>query len=184
LQSTERGEHGRELTTFPGLGADSDWGLSADPGPAREFQRSYPGEPRQVRQVREDITRAFHWCLAAGELVLVASELATNAVRHSRSGQGGQFTVTVRVRPGDFTWIGVEDQGSRRADQEAVPDADRSLGQGLVIVDALAGKGNWGLVPVTWAVVPCDGPRSPADRPGCLAWARIPWPPDAAGPTR
>jgi anti-sigma regulatory factor (Ser/Thr protein kinase) len=173
MQSTACGDHGCDLTNFPRPAADGGWDQSVGPGADCGFQRSYPGEPWQVRQVREDITRAFNWCLTAGELVLVASELATNAIRHSRSGRGGQFTVTVRVRPGDFTWIGVEDQGGRRGDQEAARDADRSLGKGLVIVNALAGDGHWGLVPITWTGAPCGGLHSPEDPPGRLAWACI-----------
>lgn len=184
MPSTECGDHGCDLTTLPRPEADGGWTLSVGPRADCEFQRSYPGEPRQVRQVREDITLAFNWCRTADELVLVASELATNAIRHSRSGRGGQFALTVRVRPGDFTWIGVEDQGGRQGGQEAARDADRSLGKGLVIVNALAGEGNWGLVPVTWTAAPCGGLQSPEDPPGHLAWACIPWPADTADPTR
>ena len=180
MQSTECGDHGCDLTTFPRPELDGGWAPSVGSRADCEFQRSYPGEPRQARQVREDITRAFNWCLMVEELVLVASELATNAIRHSRSGRGGQFTVTVRVRPRDFTWIGVEDQGGRRGDQEAVSEADRSLGKGLVIVNALAGEGNWGLVPIIWPGAPHSGRQTPQDPPGHLAWACIPWPTDTA----
>jgi anti-sigma regulatory factor (Ser/Thr protein kinase) len=135
-----------------------------------------------VRQVREDITRAFNWCPMTGELVLVASELATNAIQHSKSGSGGQFTVTVRVRHGDFAWIGVEDQGGSPGDPQAARDVDSSLGKGLAIVDALAGKGNWGLVSLTRTRSPDGRLHSREEVPRHVAWARIPWRPITAGP--
>jgi hypothetical protein len=165
LQSIECGDQGRGLA------------ISFTPEKARELHCAYPGEPGQVRRVREDITRAFDWCPLAGDMVLIASELATNAIRHSRSGRGGQFTVTVRVRPGSCAWVSVEDQGGGRGEQQAPPDADGSLGQGLVIVGALAGEGNWGLVPLTWTRPADARSDSRPDTPGHLAWARIPWPP-------
>lgn len=42
------------------------------------------------------------------ELLLICSELATNAVLHSQSArEGGQFTVRAEVRGGDYLWIEV-----------------------------------------------------------------------------
>lgn len=156
--------------------------LLHDSRAAAKFQRTYPGDPSQVRQVREDITLVFGWCLMAEELILVASELATNAIKHTKSGNGGQFTVTVRIRYGDYAWIGVKDQGGKPAlrgpdgqdDPQAAHNADRSLGKGLAIVRALAGEGNWGLSPLSQAS-PSGNLHPEQNAPRHMAWARIPW---------
>jgi two-component sensor histidine kinase len=144
---------------------------------AAKFQRTYRGEPRQVKQVRDDIIRIFGWCPMAEELILVASELATNAIKHSKSGNGGHFTVTVRVRYGDHAWIDVEDQGDRTAPRDLAGShgADSSLGKGLAIVDALAGEGNWGLDSLARPRFLDDGLNPGQDAPEHVAWARIPW---------
>ena len=156
----------------------------------RKLQCTYPGEPGQVRQVREDIARVFGWCPMAEELVLVASELATNAIQHSRSGDGGQFTVTVSVRHGDYARIDVEDQGGKSTPRnlgdpdgpQAERNPDSSLGQGLAIVGALAGEGNWGLGPQAPTRLP-DGMLPPEENtPGHVAWARISWLPVGHSP--
>jgi two-component sensor histidine kinase len=79
-------------------------------------------------------------CHVANDLILIASELCTNAVVHSRSGQpGGTFTVRAEVCPSDHAWLEVEDQGGAWVERE--PSDDR--GRGLVIVAALAGDDNW-----------------------------------------
>lgn len=88
----------------------------------------------------------------------------------ARTAYGGRFSVTVGLRYGDSLWIDVEDEGGGPAagGPAGAPDADGSLGKGLAIVEALAGKGNWGIA----------SPAAPADgecAPGRVTWARIPW---------
>jgi anti-sigma regulatory factor (Ser/Thr protein kinase) len=74
-------------------------------------------------------------CPLADDLVLICSELAANAVRHSVSARpGGQFTVRAEVRDGDYAWIEVEDQGGRWERKER----SDVRGRGLVVVDELA----------------------------------------------
>jgi anti-sigma regulatory factor (Ser/Thr protein kinase) len=183
-----------------GTGAEPTGGIYAllhDPQAASKFERTYPGEATQVRQVRDDIARAFGWCPVADDLVLVASEFAANAILHTQSGNGGKFTVTARVLVGDYAWIDVEDQGGQppprapgdpREPQgpDAAPaagDAGREAGRGLLIVASLAGgEGNWGLDPLS-RTRPWDPRLSPQqERPEHVAWARIPWPPIPRGP--
>ncbi len=74
--------------------------------------RSFPGQPAQVRQARTFIAAVLRGSPAAENAVLLASELAANAVAHSASGHpGGSFTLRVSL---DDTRIyaEVEDQGS------------------------------------------------------------------------
>jgi anti-sigma regulatory factor (Ser/Thr protein kinase) len=178
--------------------ASGTYALLHDPRATSKFERTYPGEAAQVRQVRDDIARAFGWCPVADDLVLVASEFAANAILHTQSGNGGKFTVTAGVLIGDYAWIDVEDQGGQpppRAPgdprEPLDPDAaapvaggaDREAGRGLQIVANLAGgDGNWGLDPLA-RTRPGDGRLSPQqEKPEHVAWARIPWPPIPRGP--
>src|SRR5579862_6274698 len=108
----------------------------AKPPEATRFHRTYPGTADQVRQVRKDLAPVVDGCPLADDLTLLASELATNAVVHSKSGQpGGTFTVRAEVRPGDYAWLEVEDQGGPWVHRKP-GDED---GRGLAIVTALAG---------------------------------------------
>src|SRR5712691_5262059 len=110
------------------------------PPDATAFERTYPGTKDRVRQVRADLAHVVEGCPFADDFVLMASELATNAVVHSRSGRiGGTFTIRAEVRPGDFAWLEVEDQGGPWTERE--PDDER--GRGLAMVASLAGDGNW-----------------------------------------
>ena len=67
----------------------------------RVFCSAYRGVPSAVGQARRDVAQVLDGCPATETLILLLSEVTTNAVRHSRSGApGGHFTVTVDVRRG------------------------------------------------------------------------------------
>ena len=93
-----------------------------------------PSARRFVRGVLADLPRA-------GDMELIASELVSNAIRHTPSGHpGGEFTVTVRTGP-DGARIEVSDTGSG----EWYPDPDGGspddeYGRGLAIIAAVADK--------------------------------------------
>jgi anti-sigma regulatory factor (Ser/Thr protein kinase) len=113
---------------------------TAKPPEAMQFHRSYPGRDDQVRQVRADLAAIVEGFPLADDFILLASEVVTNAIVHSRSGlPGGLFTVRAEVRPGDFAWLEVGDQGGPWIEQ--APGDDH--GRGLALVAALAGDGNW-----------------------------------------
>jgi anti-sigma regulatory factor (Ser/Thr protein kinase) len=130
-----------------------------EPADLRSFGHAYPGRPEQVQHVRADLGAILDECPIADEAILVASELAANAVIHSSSRQpGGQFIVRAAVWPGAYIWVEVEDQGDIWSGHH--PRDDRP--HGLDIVQAIAGDGNWGI----------DGDATL----GRVAWARIDWP--------
>lgn len=113
---------------------------SIKPAEAASFERSYQGTADQVGQVRKDLGSVVEGCPFADDFVLLASEVSTNAVVHSRSGlPGGVFTVRAEVRPDEYVWLEVEDQGGPWVDKG--PDDEH--GRGLALVDALAGEDNW-----------------------------------------
>ena len=110
------------------------------PPAATRFQRSYPGMQDQVREVRADLALVLDGWLRADDFVLLASELSTNAIVHSRSGlPGGVFTVRAEVLPGEYAWLEVEDQGGPWIER----DPGEEHGRGLALVAHLAGEGNW-----------------------------------------
>ena len=99
--------------------------------------RTYPGMTAQIRTVRSDLRNLLVDCPAVDDVVLCASELATNAVRHSRSGlRGGSFTVRVTVVRGVSVRVDVQDDGGPWT--PALADPDRH--HGLDIVGALAAE--------------------------------------------
>jgi anti-sigma regulatory factor (Ser/Thr protein kinase) len=117
------------------------------------------GVDAEIFQSLPEVARAAG-CPVADELVLLGSELATNAIMHSSSGEpGGTFAVRAELRHGDYAWLEVEDQGG---DWTAREDQDDEHGRGLAIVAAIAGDGNWG--------------TETGDTPhGCVVWVRLDW---------
>jgi serine/threonine-protein kinase RsbW len=129
---------------------------SEAPG-AITLEHDYPGTIDQARHVRADLARVATACPVADDLVLLASELATNAILHSRSGHPARtFAVRAKLYPGDYAWVEVIDQGGAWAQDEH----DDEHARGLVIVATIAGDGNWGI----------DG-----DDASRAAWFRLNW---------
>jgi serine/threonine-protein kinase RsbW len=120
---------------------------------ATRYQRTFPGRPDQVRRVRHEVACYLAGCPAAGDAILIASELATNAIVHSAS-QGEFFTVRCQASSGHIR-IEVEDLGGP---WQPHPSGDRP--HGLDIIAALTAAGQWGI----------DG-----DHAGRTAWARLAW---------
>jgi hypothetical protein len=128
------------------------------------FEGDYRGTIDQARHVRTDLAKVAADCPVGDDLVLLASELATNAILHSKSGHPDRtFTMRVALYPGDYAWVEVIDQGGTWAADEF----DDEHGRGLAIVAAIAGDGNWGI----------DG-----DAACRAAWFRLNWYPNAEGP--
>jgi anti-sigma regulatory factor (Ser/Thr protein kinase) len=125
------------------------------------FERDYRGIIDQARHVRADLAKVAADCPVSDDLVLLASELSTNAILHSRSGHPCRtFTVRVTLYPGDYAWVEVIDQGGTWT----VDEYDDEHGRGLAIVAVVAGDGNWGI----------DG-----DAACRVAWFRLNWHPNA-----
>ncbi|MEU6998907.1 ATP-binding protein [Nonomuraea sp. NPDC046570] len=101
-----------------------------------------PGAPDQVARARRLVTGALGRAHPLhDDSVLLTSELVTNAVVHSQSGDGGTFTLTVLVTDARVR-ICVKDGGS-----DAPPCACRTSqmagsGRGLPILEALSHR--WG----------------------------------------
>ena len=112
---------------------------AAAPG-TRRYIGTYPAEPGQVRVARAALAGWLGARPLTDEVVLVASEFATNSVLHSASCHGGAFTLRAEVRQGQIR-IEVEDAGGPW--RGGVRDDGRP--HGFDVVAAIAGVGNWGI---------------------------------------
>ena len=116
------------------------------------YMGTFGGTSDQVGRARHEVASYLDGCPVADDAILIVSELAANAVTHSRS-RHASFIVRCELYPG-YVWAEVEDRGGPW-DPGA---ADADSGRGLGIVAALAAE--WGI----------DG-----DARGRAVWARIEW---------
>lgn len=104
-------------------------------------RRRFPGHVDQVASARAFVKQVLADCPALDDAVLLTSELCTNAVQHSESGNGGRFEVTVYCRPGSLR-VEVRDEGSAGTPVRLSADSWAGNGRGLEIVACLAHR--WG----------------------------------------
>ena len=103
---------------------------------ARLGWRVFPGEDRQLRVLREWLRGLLPACTARDDVIAVASELGANAVCHTASGRGGQFSVEV-VWTGSVVSIVVGDSGGP-AEPRVIDDPESENGRGLRLVRSLS----------------------------------------------
>jgi anti-sigma regulatory factor (Ser/Thr protein kinase) len=105
------------------------------------LRHDFPGKHDQVACAREFIRDATTGCPVQDEAILLTSELCTNALQHTASGNGGTFEVTIQLRPGSMR-VEVRDDGSPSTPAlQSVSDLAED-GRGLEIVALLAHR--WG----------------------------------------
>ena len=128
----------------------------SSPSPALRWRQVYRGLESQISELRRWLAGLLPPCEARDDVMTVAVELATNAVRHTASGRGGRFAL-------ELTWsrfaveVAVADGGAE--DEPRLVDEPMSeCGRGLRVVHALSSHTG-----VT------------GDRRGRLVWAEIPW---------
>ena len=125
------------------------------------WTRAFPARADQVGEARRFLAQILDGLPVADDALLCVSELATNAVIHSKSRQpGGRFNVRAGIRDGDRVRIEVEDQGGPWAQPVC---ADGQYGRGLFIVGKLAR--DWGI--------------SGNSQAGCTVWVELDCPPPA-----
>jgi len=123
-------------------------------------RRSFAGRADQLRAARSWLGMLVEGFAQASNIVLACSELAANAIIHSRSGlPGGMFTVRACIDR-DAIRVEILDQGGqwtglRKCEDDEADDASQS-GRGLTIVAAVASS--WGIA---------------GDQEGRIAWCEI-----------
>ena len=95
--------------------------------PAR---RRFPGRPDQVSRARAFVREMLVGCSQIDEAALLTSELCTNALKHTGSGHGGTFEVTIYHSPGSLR-IEVRDDGSVSTPAPQEPGSCAEDGRGL-----------------------------------------------------
>ena len=95
---------------------------------------------------------------------MCVSELATNALLHTASGNGGKFTVILQ-RGESWVWVAVCDEGSDKSPAARALGAVSEDGRGLGLVAIIAD--HWGEL---------------SDNHGRAVWIELRW--DTALPTR
>lgn len=125
--------------------------------------RVFPGEDRQLRVLREWLKGLLPACMARDDVIAVASELGANAVCHTASGRGGQFSVAV-AWTGSVVSIVVGDGGGP-TEPRVIDDTESENGRGLRLVRALS---------LTVGVT--------GDDRGRFVRADVPWTVDLQGP--
>ena len=110
----------------------------------RPRRRVFPGASSQVGRARLFVGDVLDGCPAADDAILLTSELVTNAIAHTASGEGGKVVVTV-YRAETRVRVEVKDDGSDQAPAVQEADEDRESGFGLGLVDLMAACwGHWG----------------------------------------
>ena len=128
--------HGsRSMTAASSAAADDRGAPSLPSSNAVTVKRTFPGSPDQVARVREFVRLVLGPLPVLDEDVLLASELATNAVIHTASGQGGAFDVGMSRYPSAVR-VEVHDAGSHQVPMprpwDHLTEEGRGLGLGLV----------------------------------------------------
>ncbi|TYB59566.1 ATP-binding protein [Nonomuraea sp. PA05] len=100
--------------------------------------------PSQVARARELVGAALgrdHPLY--DDVALLTSELATNAILHTKSGAGGSFTVSV-VSSAAVVRVFVSDGGSEEPPCVCRTSTQATSGRGLPLIEALSDR--WGFV--------------------------------------
>ncbi|MBV2364653.1 ATP-binding protein [Streptomonospora nanhaiensis] len=121
--------------------------------------RWFPGHPSSVGDVRRFIANRLQYCAEPDAAILVASELASNALQHTESGNWTTGFLVMLEHTAEGALITVHDAGSAsHVPYIATPPLDTERGRGLHLVDRLTES--WGsqggpAERMTWGVVRC-----------------------------
>ena len=138
--------------------------------PVVTWSRAFPAKPARIREARGFLAGLLGDRTAADDAVLCLSEVATNAIQHSRSaGPGGRFSVRAEL---DGEWLRVE-VGDQGGPWTRLIHRDGLRGRGLLILAELAASwGRAGDARTGWRVwfeMHCPAARKPRS---CLRLSR------------
>jgi serine/threonine-protein kinase RsbW len=120
------------------------------------WRQLFPGEERHLGALRRWLASLFPPCPARDDVTAVASELSSNAVRHTLSGRGGWFAVEVTWY-GPVVRVAVTDSGAP-TEPRVIDDPGSEHGRGLLVVRGLSLRAG-----------------ACGDHRGRLVWADVRW---------
>ncbi|WP_309054191.1 ATP-binding protein [Streptomyces sp.] len=122
--------------------------------------RPFPGLAEEVAHARHFVASLMADRGPVDDAVLVVSELATNAVRHSLSGSAGGWFLVIVGFGDDLVRIEVIDQGGERVPHLCDVTSQEEGGRGLALIAACAkdwGVKNWPDGRCVWADLVREG---------------------------
>lgn len=122
---------------------------------ASSYAGTFPGLAEETARVRCEIAAYLDDCPVTQDMILIASELATNAILHTRS-RGSTLRVRCQLTP-RAARIEVEDFGGPWRQRRNPGDRPH----GLDIIQALTGPDHWG--------------TQPTGTGGRIVWAQLTW---------
>jgi serine/threonine-protein kinase RsbW len=146
---------------------------AAAPAPAQRsliWRMTFAGMRDQPSHVRRELASVLRAHPDLDDILMVASELCTNAVVHTRSGhQGGTFSVEVTATGEESLVVAVTDEGAATGPRLLTPAPTDTHFRGLQVVKSLSrdygvdgdaeGRRVWALFPPLGGPVACaDGP--------------------------
>ncbi|HUZ50994.1 MAG TPA: ATP-binding protein [Streptosporangiaceae bacterium] len=123
---------------------------------ALRWRRVFPGEARELAALRRFLAVLLPECAARDDVVCVATELGSNAIRHTASGRDGRFAVEI-VWDAAAVHVAVSDGGAVSG-PHVVEEPRHESGRGLLLVRSLSR-----LCGVC------------GDHRGRVVWADVPW---------
>ncbi|QFY05989.1 ATP-binding protein [Nonomuraea phyllanthi] len=134
------------------------------PAEIHRWCRNFPGTHDQIRAARQFVAGYLGDHPETDTARLVVSELATNAIRHTRSGlPGGRFCVTVLAGT-SLLILSVLDEGGPTTPRLCQAHGEDQNGRGLHLIETLTTR--WGVH---------------GDQTGRTVWALIPLSPVGPG---
>lgn len=147
---TASGAHGQRRSS-------SSSSSSSPLAPCWRWRRVFPGHQRELSQLRRWLSSLLPECPARDDVLSVATELGSNALEHTASGQdGGWFAVEVTWHQSTVQ-VAVADCGGP-AEPKVISDPDGERGRGLLLVRGLSLRTGW-----------------TGDVRGRLVWAQMAW---------
>ena len=124
--------------------------------PEISWRRVFPGEECQVCVLRRWLASLLPARPELSDLLVVATEMVNNAIRHTASGRGGRFTVEVTWYPA-MVRVAVTDGGAPGG-PHLIQDPLSENGRGLRLILGMSARSGVS-----------------GDRAGRQVWAEIPW---------
>jgi hypothetical protein len=144
------------MTTTGGARERNMGGLAQPSVPPLRWRRVFPGHERELSALRRWLSSLLPECPERDDVLIVANELGSNAIRHTASGRGGRFAVEVAWHR-SMVQVAVADWGGP-AEPKVIDDPDGEHGRGLMLVRALS---------VHTGVA--------GDQRGRLVWSQLAW---------